>query len=353
MDVGTFLGGFQQGMADRRQSDREDEKLALERQDAEAKIKLAQDKQNLELRTEANKVFNDVLSDIKETADALRAAGRSQDEIEAAVSPLAERAVSFGGRFGQDPELIAARIQSIAGRPSEPQTELGKLEADRRAGYISEDVYRQKLEGLSKGSGTTINVGGASDKAFATELNKAFANEFTEQRKSAIDAVASIKSNDEALKLLDSGIITGTGADYILQVGKALQQAGINLAPDAIANTEAFVATRAQEVGRIIKLFGAGTGLSDKDREFATRAAAGEISLTESSIRRVLEINAKASRNIVRAYNNTVSQLDPSIVPFDLRLPEVPSATAEQPIIKTINGVKYERRDGVWFKVGG
>lgn len=357
---GFFLGGFQEGMSERRQFDHKremDEKTSAR---ADETLKLAQqnaafDRQQTVLKTlraEGNKTLDGLIGSIEETAKSLRAAGRSQAEIEAAVLPLAQRTVSFAGRLGQDAGLMQARIGSIVGRPAEPQTDLGKLEADRRAGYIDEATYRAKLDAIGKGDGTTVNIVNAGEKAFSTELNKNLAQEFVERRKSALDAQASIQSNDEALKLLNSGIVTGVGADYIVQLGKGLQQIGINLAGDAIANTEAFVATRAQEVGRIIKLFGAGTGLSDADREFATRAAAGQISLTEASIRKILEINARASRAIIQAYNGDVAQIDPSIVPWDLRLPEVPTRE-EAPIRKTIGGKTYEKRDGTWYAIGG
>ena len=124
-----------------------------------------------------------------------------------------------------------------------------------------------------------------------------------EAKQAAADARQSLQATAEARKLLDSGMITGFGADAIVGFGKALQQVGINLAPDAIANTEAFVATRALEVGRLIQLFGAGTGLSDADREFATKAAAGQIQMTEQSIRKILDINERASRNVLARYD--------------------------------------------------
>ncbi len=353
---GLFLGGMQEGISERRQFDQT--KKIQDKADAraDAQLRLNQQQQahaeQVDLNTRANKTFNDLIGTIEETAKTLRAAGRSQAEIEDAVMPLAERTHQFASKFGQDPDLVASRISSIIGRPAEPQTDLGKLEADRRAGYIDESTYRAKLDAIGKGDGTTVNIVNAGEKSFSTELNKSLAQEFTERRKSALDAVASMKSNDEALALLNRGVITGSGAEYVLQLGKALQSIGVNLAPDAIANSEAFVATRAQEVGRIIKLFGAGTSLSDADREFATKAAAGQITLTEPSIRRILDINARASRSIVKAYNNDVAQIDPSITPWNLNLPEAPTRE-ETPIRKSIGGVTYEKRDGTWYTVGG
>jgi hypothetical protein len=353
---GIILGGMQEGMSERRRFEKN--KRIHDRADARADAQLKLDAQKqahaeqVDLNTRANKAFAELMGTIEETAKSLRAAGRTQAEIEVAVMPLAERTHQFAARFGQDPDLVAARIASVIGRPAEPQTDLAKLETDRRNGFVDEATYRAKLDALSKGDGTTVNIVNAGEKSFSTELNKSLAQEFTERRKSALDAVASMKSNDEALALLNKGVITGAGAEYILQLGKALQSMGVNFASDAIANTEAFVATRAQEVGRIIKLFGAGTGLSDADREFATKAAAGQITLTETSIRRILEINSRASRNIVKAYNLDLAQIDPAIVPWDLRLPEAPTRE-EAPIRKTIGGKTYERRDGVWYSVGG
>lgn len=365
-DIGTgfFLGGVQEGMSERREFDqkkktqdaasaRADEELSLSkskfahaRQQAEQSAKIA-------MRDRANKQLDAMLGDIEETTKTLRQAGASQEQIEQTLAPYAGKAHQFGIKFGADPELLGARLGAIVSRPAAPQTDLGKLEADRRAGYIDEATYRKKLDTIGQG-GVVVNVGDKANEKFASELNKNLAGEFVEKRKSALDAISSLQSTAEARKLLDAGIISGAGADYILQFGKALQTAGVTLAPEAIANTEAFVATRAAEVGRIIKLFGAGTGLSDADREFATRAAAGSITLTEASIKRVLDVNMRASRNVIARYNEDVRQLDQNILPFDLRLPEVPAAaTGETPIRKTIGGVTYEKRDGTWFTVTG
>src|SRR5690606_7260553 len=107
-----------------------------------------------------------------------------------------------------------------------------------------------------------------------TELGKGVAKNFMERREAALSAATGVEANAVARELLDSGMITGFGANFIVEFGKALQQAGIGFARDPIANTEAFVASRAREVGNIIKLFGAGTGLSDADRAYAEKAAA-------------------------------------------------------------------------------
>ena len=74
-------------------------------------------------------------------------------------------------------------------------------------------------------------------------------------------------------------------------------------------NTEAYIALAAPRVADIIQAFGAGTGLSDADREFAAKAAAGDISMTPQSLQRILKILKKASENKLAMYNDTVAAM--------------------------------------------
>jgi len=152
-------------------------------------------------------------------------------------------------------------------------------------------------------------IAGKGESAFATELGKKQADQFSEQSKLAGDAQASLAGIQEAQKLLNSGMITGFGADFRVGLGKALQQIGVRYNDDAIANSEAFTAAQAKQVAQIIKAFGAGTGLSDADREFAIKAAAGSIEMNEASIRRILDINERAFRNVIKVYNKRHGEL--------------------------------------------
>jgi hypothetical protein len=197
--------------------------------------------------------------------------------------------------------------------------------------------FGQYLTDSQSRKGTKINnVVNTGQNEFAKGIGKGISADFVAQRENARDAALSLQASNEALQLLDSGVITGFGAEFKVGLGKALQQAGVNFADDAVSNTEAFAASRAAETGRIIKMFGAGTGLSDADREFARKAAAGEITMTEQSIRRILDINARASQNVLKQYNDQASQIDPATVPFDLMI-DVPEynpspQTADDPL---------------------
>lgn len=184
----------------------------------------------------------------------------------------------------------------------------------------SEAFEQQKVLRKAGSPQTTVLNDLRAQNEFAKIFGRKNAETFFERREGAIKAQTSLKSNKEALALLDRGVTTGFGADFRVGFGKALQLAGFSESEDEIANTEAFAASRAREVGTIIELFGAGTGLSDADREFATKAAAGDISMTEKSMRRILEINERASRNIIKLFNKDAEQIPSTLSPFPLTI---------------------------------
>lgn len=158
------------------------------------------------------------------------------------------------------------------------------------------------------------------EEEFEKELGKSLAKSVMESKGVADESVEVINTVHAGRKLLDSGIISGFGADYIVGFGKALQQIGFNVGEDAISNTEAFAANMAQNVGKIIKQFGAGTGLSDADREYAQKMAGGQITLNEQSIRKILDINERASRNLIERHNKKVKGLE-SKIPLEVVAP--------------------------------
>lgn len=204
-------------------------------------------------------------------------------------SPLSEETKIVSRQYGEDP--LAKQTRDIV-----------------TAGGKEKAVQAAELEGEPK-------------TAKAVALAEGSVAEFFERKNAAEDAVVSLRSVQEARSLLDQGIISGFGANFIVGLGKALQQAGIEFDSDAIANTEAFAAAQAKQVATIIKDFGAGTGLSDADREFALKAAAGDITMTEKSIRRILDINERANINMIKRYNKEMAGIDSKFKPLEISKP--------------------------------
>lgn len=219
----------------------------------------------------------------------------------------------------------------VAGQGKLPEILDPQVQAARR------DIARAGASSTN----VSVSTGG---KPFLEELGKAEAKDFVESRKGATDAAEMIKTTSEGRRLLDSGIISGAGAEYLLNAGRVLKRMGINFAEDEIANTQAYTANMAQNVGKVIKQFGAGTGLSDADREYAEKMAGGKITIDEKAMRRILDINERAARNILTTYNKKAKSLqkDPNtaFLPYSMEVEEPPAdtpqrrATDKQPVMK-------------------
>ena len=186
---------------------------------------------------------------------------------------------------------------------------------------------------------TTIKLP-PQQNAFEAALGGAQAKKLMEDKTAAEDAVSIIDTVRQGKELLRGPIITGFGAEFLTSVGSALNQAGISFAEDAVANTQAFAGNMAQNVGKLIKLFGAGTGLSDADRAYAEKMAGGKVTLDKAALDKILDINERAARNVIRRHNKNVEAANVTTniplgveMPAEITLPAVrsPSATSTRP----------------------
>jgi hypothetical protein len=218
-----------------------------------------------------------------------------------------------------------ALVGTLPKEPAAPApTELSKLQREINA-LPPGDPLRAQLEArqrvLTQPQSTKVEVKlPEQEKAFESELGKGQAKKAIEDKAVAEDAKSIITTVQEGRRLLQSGVITGFGADFLTSAGAALNQAGINFAEDAVANTQAFTANMAANVGRIIKQFGAGTGLSNADREYAEMMAGGKVTLDRKAIERILDINERAARNVISLHNKNVSGIKTN-VPLTVDVP--------------------------------
>jgi len=154
----------------------------------------------------------------------------------------------------------------------------------------------------------------AQEKEFEKELGKGQAKKALEDKAKAEDAAQILATNQVAKTLLDKGMITGTGADFFVGFNKALNKAGIDFGyADAAANSQAYGGLMATNTAKLIKNFGAGTGLSDADRAYALKAAAGDINMDEKAIRRLIDINNRAAQNAINLHNKNVANIKTNI----------------------------------------
>jgi len=204
------------------------------------------------------------------------------------------------------------------------QTQLTALEptpAIREFNYGLKNPEFTKSQIALKRAGATQVVLPAQEKAFEAELGKGQADAILKSRTAAEDAATILATNQVGRDLLNSGAITGAGADFFVGLNQGLKTAGIDFGfADASANSQAYAAAMGQNTAKLIKQFGAGTGLSDGDRKYAEKIAAGQITMDEKAIRRILDINDRAARNVITNHNKKVEKIKTNI-PLKVDLP--------------------------------
>jgi hypothetical protein len=206
------------------------------------------------------------------------------------------------------------------------QSELAALPSgdSRRADYLA--AIKKETQFAPPASTTVVLP--AQEKAFESGLGAGQSKKILDSKIAAEGALQILQTNDVGRSLLQSGAITGAGANFFVGLNKALKQGGIDFGyADAAANSQAYGSAMAANVGQLIKQFGAGTAISDADRAYATKAAAGEISMDEAAIRKVLDINDRASRNVIERHNKSVRGIKTNI-PLEV---EIPNAVAPPP----------------------
>jgi hypothetical protein len=169
-------------------------------------------------------------------------------------------------------------------------------------------VYPDEL-GLTQAPVTTKQLSEAN--SFAQALTEGAAQNFLELSKKAQDAKEILRTNAESIALLDKdgGIKTGFGANFRLNVARVAKELGVvPESMDNIAATEQYLILRAEQLMKIMPAFGAGSGLSDSDREVASSIALREVSMDEAALRNLLRLEEKYARQTIIDNNKAVDR---------------------------------------------
>lgn len=189
---------------------------------------------------------------------------------------------------------------------------------------------------------------------------------FDAQMKAAQGAPRVISSIHEARAALDSGAITGAGADeklFLSKVGTAF-----GLPSDKVANTEVARAALGAQVLESAKSLGANP--SNADRDYIEKVKGGSIKLDEASMRRLLDMQEKWARDTIKTANENGKKLiatDPEklgrfapMLSVEEPAEYVKAAGTAQPgsapgastprVTKTIGGKTYYQENGQWYE---
>ena len=168
------------------------------------------------------------------------------------------------------------------------------------------------------GTKVAVNLNNEEETALNKELGKLKAKAVMSSYEEATKAQVGSQVIDDQWDIISSqiGVISGTAADFKLGAAKALKAVGLIGGDDSdtdelIANTETYISNAGNLVARVIKEFGAGTGLSDADRDFAQGIVAGRINLDAKSMKRLIKLQARAVRRQIGEHNKKVSKLSP------------------------------------------
>jgi hypothetical protein len=178
-----------------------------------------------------------------------------------------------------------------------------------------------------------VNTGQSYTSAFGKGIAEQDLNKFT----AAQGAPKQIESAQQTLNLLDKGAITGLGANYKLNLARALNVVGANN-DEVIKNTEQLVANRGQAVLNNIKTsgLGAGQGFTDKDRQFLENVVGGTISLNDKTLRDLANIEIKTAKALANNWNSRLSSIPKeAIAGSGIGKVELPAITSAKPSSQT------------------
>ncbi len=182
-----------------------------------------------------------------------------------------------------------------------------RLEAYLKNQELTQD---QKNAAASGQSLTDYQNRPDENKAQLAILKDSVLPKLDKSQEGAVAARDEIQAIHRSREQLDApgGIFSGSASEIRLKVAKAAELLGVPNA-DKIANTEAFSAAIGSRVLALVKGLGSGTSISNSDRAFAEKMAGGNISLDETSIRKILDIGERAARSKIETHNANAGKI--------------------------------------------
>lgn len=150
-------------------------------------------------------------------------------------------------------------------------------------------------------AGISPVIAAAREERFAEEEGKQYAQRLTAAQQEAEQAAGILAEVSVAKPLIDEAI-TGAAAEKRRKIARAIQTLTGEELPE-LSSTEELMAITSRFVGQSIQLFGAGTGLSDADREFARAMSANDFAAGAAALKRIISIIEREAARKVENYN--------------------------------------------------
>lgn len=211
-------------------------------------------------------------------------------------------------KFDPKSALVAALtgdLTKLSPNGKDQWSEPYEMNIGGRKVLVKRNSNTNEVKPIEAGPSVTVNTGDAAGAAFSKALGGRKAEDISKSFEGAKTAVAAMDTLAQAGDDLDSGIKSGAPAKVSLALAKWGKALGLSDDP-AVVNTESYRANMARETAQMVKNFGSGTGISNADREFAERAAGGDITLDDASMSRLLNIAKAATANVVMRHNSLI-----------------------------------------------
>jgi hypothetical protein len=142
----------------------------------------------------------------------------------------------------------------------------------------------------------------------SSKLRDKATDNFLAANEKALGAQKVLEINANSRSLMEEGIITGAGADFLLGMASIGVQLGLvpqGIEDDLIA-TQTFMAERGKQVLALLGSgdVGAGTGISDKDVQFMKEVAGQQITLNKETLARIMSIEEQVARDTIAKSNS-------------------------------------------------
>jgi len=229
-----------------------------------------------------------------------------------------------------NPDIAEAYVKSKLPQKADPSNDYKNyMVAAQQAQAAGQPVpsFVDYMTQMKRAGAQQVTIGGSP-------MVKGVTDKILEDANAAETAANTIRTVQNARSQFDQGIVSGIQAPVELQVRKVLTAFG-NFDPK-VSNTEAFQATMAPLILELVQGLGAGTGISNADRDFARDAAGGRISLDGESIARLMDITERMARERLVRINKKVEsalELDPEAQKYKgyLTTQEPPAYTPPKP----------------------
>jgi hypothetical protein len=244
--------------------------------------------------------------------------------------------------IASNPDIAEAYVKSKLPQKTDPSNDYKNyMVAAQQAQAAGQPVpsFVDYMTQMKRAGAQQVTIGGSP-------MVKGIADKVLKEAEAAETAANTVRTVQNARSQFDQGIVSGIQAPVELQIRKVLTAFG-NVDPK-VSNTEAFQATMAPLILELVQGLGAGTGISNADRDFARDAAGGRISLDNESIARLLEITERMSREKLARLNKKVEsaiETDPEAQKYRgyLNTQEPPAYTPPKPAGAAIGGTGTTR----------